>query len=175
MKKIMICLAIAFVFYLSLNQKEEYYVIPDEAIRFRIIANSNSIYDQYIKIKVKNSLEESFKKDISYSNTIFDTREIIKNNLNNYRQIVKKTLLKEDYNKNFTINYGMNYFPEKIYQDVKYPAGEYESLLVTIGEGQGDNWWCVLFPPICTMEVSKNEKIQYKFFIKEIFDKYFKI
>lgn len=173
MKKIIICLAITFICYLGFSNKEDYYVIPDEAIRFRIIANSNSIYDQYIKIKVKNNLEESFKQDISSSNTIMETRTIIKNNLSNYEQIIKNTLINEDYEEDFTINYGMNYFPEKIYEEVKYPEGKYESLLVTIGEGQGDNWWCVLFPPICTMEVDKNEKIEYKFFIKEIFDKYF--
>lgn len=174
MKKILIVLALLTICYLFINNKKDYYVIPDEAIRFRIVANSNSTYDQYVKLKVKNNLEESFKDDISFSSTLDETRNIIQNNLNKYSDIVQKTLDKEDYNKDFTINYGMNYFPEKEYKGVKYEEGEYESLLITLGEGKGDNFWCLLFPPICTLEVSESDDIEYSFFIKEIIDKYFK-
>lgn len=175
MKKILIVLAILIVGIFSVQDKEDYYVIPKDAIRFRIIANSNSVNDQYIKYKVKDKLEESFQSDISISSSLDETRKIINNNLDNYYNIVTNVFQEENYNKEFEINYGMNYFPEKEYKGVKYEEGEYESLVVTIGNGEGDNFWCLLFPPMCSLEVeeSQSEDIEYKFFIKEIIDKYF--
>ncbi len=171
MKKIVILIAIIALTYIFVN-KEDYYVIPKEAIRFRIVANSNSVYDQYIKHKVKDSLEEDFSKTLSTSNNINESRINIIKNINNYKATVKNVLETEKYDKEFSINYGMNYFPEKEYQGILYEEGEYESLLVTLGEGKGDNWWCILFPPVCTLEVEKNEKVEYKFFIKDFIDKY---
>ena len=91
-----------------------------------------------------------------------------------YKNKVKETLEDLNYNTTFTINFGDNYFPKKEYKDVIYEEGNYESLVVTLGNGEGDNWWCVLFPPICTLEVEENKDIEYKFFVKEIFEKYLK-
>ena len=75
---------------------------------------------------------------------------------------------------NYSINFGKNYFPEKIYNDVTYPAGEYESLVITLGDGLGENWWCVLFPPLCLLEAEEEniDKVEYKLFAKEIIEKF---
>lgn len=173
MKKILILIALFMISYIMIKDKEDYYIIPDEAIRFRIVANSNSVYDQYIKNKVKDKLEDSFKNNIESSSSIEETRIVINDNISNYNDIITNIFKDEKYDKSFNINYGLNYFPEKTYNGVKYKEGNYESLLVTIGNGEGDNFWCVLFPPICTLEVEKNTKIEYKFFIQEIIEKYF--
>ena len=66
----------------------------------------------------------------------------------------------------------MNYFPEKEYKGTIYEEGEYESLLITLGSGEGNNWWCVLFPPLCLIEAEESEEVEYSFFIKELFEKY---
>ena len=108
------------------------------------------------------------------SNTIETSRIIIEKNMDKYKNKVKETLEDLNYNTTFTINFGDNYFPKKEYKDVIYEEGNYESLVVTLGNGEGDNWWCVLFPPICTLEVEENKDIEYKFFVKEIFEKYLK-
>ena len=79
-------------------------------------------------------------------------------------------------NQTFQINYGMNYFPEKVYKGVKYADGDYQSLVVTLGEGKGDNWWCVLFPPLCLLEAEETEEtteVEYQFFVKELIDQFF--
>ena len=105
-----------------------------------------------------------------------EARSLLKNNTISLEKSIEETLLQNNMNPIFDINYGMNYFPEKIYNVVEYKAGEYESLVVTLGEGVGDNWWCVLFPPLCLMEaeeVKDSEKIEYKFFVQELIDKYF--
>lgn len=174
MKKI-IPIVLAFItIILLINKKEDYYIIPDEAIRLRILANSNSVYDQYIKTKVKQNIEEELKNTITDYNTIENSRKTIKESIPTYEKIVKETLDKEDYNKSFTIDYGYHYFPKKEYKKVVYNEGYYESLLITIGDGEGDNWWCVLFPPLCTLEVEEleNQKIEYHIFIKDLIEKY---
>ena len=177
MKKIIpFLLAISLLIVISNNYKEDYYIIPDESIRIRIIPNSNSIKDQYIKNKVKINVEHQLEKDLKKSKNINTSRRIIKANLNKYGNTINKVLKNEQVNQKYNIDYGYHHFPEKIYKGVKYEKGEYESLLVTIGKAEGDNWWCVLFPPICKIEEnSKNlEKIEYTFYVKEMFNKYLK-
>ena len=79
-----------------------------------------------------------------------------------------------NYNIPFNLNYGNNYFPEKEYKGITYKEGYYESLVVTLGEGAGDNWWCLMFPPLCLMEAEEKElnNVEYKIFIKDVFKKY---
>ena len=71
----------------------------------------------------------------------------------------------------YTINYGKNYFPEKKYKGITYSEGYYESVLVTLGSGEGENWWCVLFPPFCLIEAEENDEVEYKFFLQELIEK----
>ena len=75
--------------------------------------------------------------------------------------------------KGYQVSFGRNYFPEKTYKGIVYDAGYYESLVVTLGKGEGDNWWCVLFPPLCLLEADESEEeVEYKFFFQELIDKY---
>ena len=172
MKKIIIVLFVVVILLLFVF-KEDYYVVPNETIRFRIIANSNNTVDQFIKDKVKTALETSFKEDIALSSSIEETRMTINKNISNYEKLIKKIFSDNGYDKDFTINYGSNYFPEKVYQSVKYEEGYYELLLITIGNGKGDNFFCILFPPICMLEVEESSNIEYRFFIKDLFERYF--
>ena len=174
MKKILVIIACFMLIAVIASNKNDNYVIPDEAIRLRIVANSNSNYDQLIKMKVRDNLEASLEKTVLQQSSIEEARKNIKNNLKEYEQVVADTLKENNYDKPFKINYGYNYFPEKEYKQVIYEEGMYESLLVTIGEGNGDNWWCVLFPPICNLEVEESETqdVEYRFLIKDIMDKY---
>ena len=71
----------------------------------------------------------------------------------------------------FNVNYGNNYFPEKVFKGVKYNEGYYESIVVSIGEAKGDNWWCVLFPNLC---IVNDKDVEYTSLVKEIIDKIFK-
>ncbi len=166
MKKLIPILFMFFMVY-SINHKEEI-IIPDYAIRFRVIANSNTIEDQEQKIKVKNALEKQLNVLMAKAQTSEEAKQSIQDNLNEIRKIVN------DYNQNNTVNFGNNYFPQKEYHGITYKAGNYESLVVTLGNGQGKNWWCVMFPPLCLLEAKDNntENIEYKSLIKEILNKY---
>lgn len=172
MKKIIIVLALITIVYSVVNTKEEYVIVPKNSVRFRIIPNSNAPKDLYIKEQVKTSID-SVIKEIEKSKTINEARTSIKENINLVENEVSEVFKENNYNMDFKINYGTNYFPEKIYKGVKYEAGEYESMVVKIGSGSGDNYWCVLFPPLCLMEAEETDDVEYKFFIKEIIDKIF--
>ena len=166
MKKIIIALFLVTVLIL-VNSKETEVLIPKEAIRFRIIANSNKLEDQTQKLEIKKDLEPIIANILSTSNSLDETRKEIKNNMYEVKNILNK------YDTDYKLNYGYNYFPEKNYKGVTYKAGEYESLVVTLGDGLGDNWWCVLFPPLCLLEATEDnyDDITYTTYIKEIIDK----
>ena len=171
MKKILFILSISFM-VIMMNTRASSKLIPDEAIRFRVIANSDTEYDQKIKMIVKEKVEKELYKILKNTKGIDNVREIIKDNVGIIDSIVNKTLIEENYDKTYDVNYGMNYFPEKEYKGVKYKEGYYESLVIKLGEGKGKNWWCVLFPPLCLVEAEESDKVEYKFFIKELIDKY---
>ena len=174
MKKIVLLLGIIVSFYLISNNQEDYLLIPNEAIRVRVIANSNLKYDIDVKERVKDNLTDEFNSLLNNVSSIDEARIIIKNNLDDINNIVDKTLKELNYNKEYKINYGFNLFPEKEFDGVKYDSGFYESLVVTLGEGKGPNFWCVLYPPLCMIENDNKEEIEYKLLIKEIINKYIK-
>ncbi len=175
-KLILFILSVIVLLAVSNNYQQEYYIIPDQSIRIRIVPNSNNIKDQYIKKQVKTNIELELQDDLKNITTIENSRKIIKSNINKYDKVIKEVLNNEKYEKKHNIDYGYHHFPEKVYKGVKYKEGEYESLLITLGDAKGDNWWCVLFPPICSLEEESknNEKLEYSFYVKEMFNKYLK-
>lgn len=171
MKKLLVALTICITI-LSLN-KEDKIIIPKEAIRFRVIASSNTENDQYIKRQVVKDLNTEIKNLSFKNNTLETTRTNIKESIPKVKTIVNNTLNRLNANNKFFVKYGMNYFPQKEYQGIVYEAGEYESLVITLGDGKGENFWCILFPPLCLLDTKeKPENIEYKSFVKEIIDKY---
>lgn len=172
MKKLVIILAI--ITALLVINKEEKIVIPKEAIRFRVIANSNEEKDQILKKKVVNNLNSEIRKLTVFDTSVENSRKNIQKSIPEFSKIVKETLEKNEPKQDFTIDYGMNYFPEKEFQGIVYEEGEYESLVITLGNGMGENFWCVLFPPLCLLDSEEEIKdVEYTSFVKEMIDKYF--
>lgn len=177
MKKIIILLISILILGYMLNKSDSTEVmIPDEAIRFRVVANSNTIYDQNVKIQVRNEVQNKVLELLKDTSTIENTRKIILEHKEELSKIVNDKLKNIGYNEKYTINYGYNYFPKKKYKGITYKEGNYESLVITLGEGKGENFWCVLFPPLCLIEADEtnNDNVEYKFFVKELIDKYLK-
>lgn len=166
MKKIIVILFVITILLCLTNNKEV--LIPSDAIRFRIIANSNSIKDQQEKLEIKEELEPVLASILSNSSNHNNTKETIMDNMDNIKRVIEK------HNINYEINYGNNYFPEKTYKGVRYPEGNYESLVITLGEGIGENWWCVLFPPLCLLEASEAnyDEVTYTTYFQEILDNF---
>lgn len=168
MKKIAIVLLILpLVFNIYNNKIEE-----NELIRIRVLANSNSEYDINVKNKVSNNLKDTMYTLLKNVEDVTIARKTINNNMDIIENSIEKGLENELYS--YQLNYGLNYFPEKKYNGKTYKEGEYESLLVTLGKGEGDNWWCILFPPFCLIEAEEsNEDIEYSFFLSDLFDNIF--
>ncbi len=148
-------------------------LIPDDAIRIRVIANSDSDYDQKVKLKVKDKVQNDMYKILKNTKDLNEARNKIKNNLKYVESDIYKVLQEEKYNLPFDINFGLNYFPEKEFKGITYKEGYYESLVITLGEGLGSNWWCVLFPPLCMLEAEESTDVEYTTMVKSLIDKYF--
>lgn len=157
MKKVIIVLFLISSLYL-INNKDEI-IIPSNSIRFRIIANSNTIEDQIIKNKIKDELINGVFNNIKKENDIEKTIPLIKEKLDNY-------------NIKYDLKYGNNYFPSKTYKGITYPSGTYKSLVITLNQGLGNNYWCVLYPPLCLIDDDNTNNIEYKSLVKEIIDKH---
>ena len=174
MKKTICLFILIILFYMVIgNVVANNNLIPEDAIRIRIIANSNSNYDQEIKNKVKVEVEKNIYEMLKNTKSVEDAREEIKNNVSSIDNQVETVLKKEKYLLPYKVNFGYNYFPEKEYKGITYKEGYYESLVITLGEGLGDNWWCVLFPPLCMIEAEESTDIEYTTMVKTIVDKYF--
>ena len=174
MKKTIILTIIIIIFIIITNSvKQDLVKIPKEAIRIRVLANSNDNYDQEMKKQVKELVANQLYPKLNNIKNINEARKVINNNIDNIEKNIDTFFTQKKYNQNYEVIYGLNYFPEKEYKGVYYDEGYYESLLVTIGDGSGDNWWCVLFPPLCLMEAEESEEVEYKFFVQELIDKYF--
>ncbi len=168
MKKILlVTMIIVIALVYNKSKDESIVIIPDNSLRFRLIASSSSLEDKIIKNEVKKEVEKEIATLLKNSNNINKSRKILNDNLENIEVIVENTLRK--YNTSFDINFGENYFPKKIYKGVVYKEGMYESLVITLGKGNGDNWWCVLFPPLCLLENTENATdVEYRLFVSSI-------
>lgn len=170
MKKYIIALIIIICTISIATAKEN-----QNTIRFRVIANSNEETDQELKKDIVKRIYPKLLNVQLKSNTIEETRSNLKYQIPEYAKIVEKTISEKNSNETYHINYGMNKFPEKELNGQKYKEGEYESLVITLGNGLGDNFWCILFPPLCLMEATEEEtqEVEYTSFFKELLNKYF--
>jgi stage II sporulation protein R len=144
----------------EITETNEPVVIPDEAIRLRILANSNSPEDQELKKKVRNEVNKEITKWVEELTSIEAARTLIQNRLPEIEVIIERVLKEEEVNQTYTVDYGSSVkFPTKVYGSYVYPEGEYEAILITLGEGEGNNWWCVLFPPLCFLDFGNGEAV----------------
>lgn len=123
-------------------------------IRFHVIANSDSPKDQAIKLRVRDRLLDEFGQLLNQSPTVSQSRSIIEDKLRDIEGIAQEEV--DRYTKVYKVKalLGDFPFPTKAYGDMVYPAGNYEALRIIIGSGQGANWWCVMFPPLCFVDIS---------------------
>ncbi len=162
-------------------------VIPEEAIRLRILANSDSAKDQWLKREIRNRVNEEITIWVEQLDNIENARTVIESRLDRIEEIVTNELFKLGIDDEFTVEFDEVQFPTKLYGNIVYPAGIYESVLITIGEGKGENWWCVLFPPLCFVDFTNGdaietdqdhqtvteevgEEVEVRFFVVELFD-----
>lgn len=131
--------------YMPIHNEKDIY---DSVIRLHIIANSDSEYDQALKLKVRDEiLKTHFLEE---TNDINDASLMIEANADELLECARAVLLENGCQSAVSLEWGYERYPTRLYEDTVYPAGKYRSLRIIIGEGEGQNWWCVLFPPLCT-------------------------
>ncbi len=127
---------------------------PHELIRFHVLANSDSDADQALKLAVKDQVVTYMQTLLDGAEDVQDSRQIIQSHLPDIKQQAQLVLDEKGSSEGVTVEYGHFDFPVKYYGQFSLPAGNYEALRVVIGEGEGHNWWCVLFPPMCFVDAA---------------------
>ena len=128
--------------------------IRSDVLRLHVIANSDSVEDQNLKYKVRDALLEYMNSICADASSKEDAMNIASEHLDNFREIAQKVVYDNNYNYPVTVEIGQYNFPTKHYGDVSLPSGIYDALRVKIGTASGQNWWCVMFPPLCFVDVS---------------------
>lgn len=159
-KKVKNSLILLFLLFLYVSISAISYVnavssdIENSVFRLHVIANSDSEEDQNLKYKVRDNL-------IAYMNTLCkdvknkeEAIQIANNHKSEFLTIAKNTIIENGYSYDVTVEIGNYSFPTKNYGDISLPAGYYDALRVKIGKAEGQNWWCVMFPPLCFVNVS---------------------
>lgn len=134
-------------------------VIPKQAIRLRILANSDTAEDQWLKRQVRDAVVTEIETWAKRPRNIEEARQAIRSRLPLFHSIAERVVRQHGYTYPVKVDFGLVPFPTKLYGDQVYPAGNYEALRITIGKGQGENWWCVLFPPLCFVDMSNGDAI----------------
>lgn len=164
--------------------------ISDEVFRLHILANSDSEQDQSLKLKVRDRVLQYTKSLFENAKSKEEAESVISDNLQSISNVAYSEVLDNGYDYQVKADITNMYFTTRYYENYTLPSGMYDALRITIGSGNGHNWWCVMYPSICISSVEeqdekakevfdatqydivKNEKYQYKFKVVEIFEKF---
>ena len=141
------------------NSSKEYNYddVKNTLIRFHVIANSDSNEDQNLKLDIKNKVIEYLYPLLSDSKSIDESRKILINNEDKVKEIAYEIINEEGFNYPVDVVLSKENFPQKEYGSIILPQGEYEAYRIIIGNGEGHNWWCVMFPPLCFIDITKGQ------------------
>ena len=128
--------------------------LENSVFRLHVIANSDSKEDQNLKYIVRDKLLQYMNSYLSSTSTKEDAIKIANEHLDEFKQVAINTIKEQGYSYNVNVKVGNFEFPTKTYGDISLPAGFYDALRVEIGEAKGQNWWCVMFPPLCFVDVT---------------------
>lgn len=152
MKKIFVLAVVVFIIAIGSKQYEQHKMteeIAGKIIRFHVLANSDSKEDQQLKLEVRDAIGSYMQTKLSGVSDINESRQIVTENLSSIEEQAEKVISEEGYTYTVSARLTRTDFPEKTYGPYTFHAGNYEALEVTIGKGDGHNWWCVMYPNLC--------------------------
>ncbi|NPV26590.1 MAG: stage II sporulation protein R [Firmicutes bacterium] len=152
---IIVLLGIGLAFHWPGRQVEESFT-PDNLLRFHVLANSDSAADQQLKAQVRDVVLAHLRSKMETVSSVEEAETIIANDLREIEQIAESKVREAGQSYPVVAELGRFNFPTRSYGQLTLPAGEYTALRVVIGEGEGANWWCVLFPPLCFVNISNS-------------------
>lgn len=155
---IYLCLIfILFALHVISYAKEIQNNISNNILRLHVVANSNSSEDQELKLLVRDNILE-YMNEKNFLN-LEESKKYIIENICIFDNIAKDTLYKNGYNYPVSVSFEECFFPMKTYENISLPSGKYLALKILIGEAAGQNWWCVMFPPLCFSDSAKDSNI----------------
>ncbi len=128
--------------------------LKDNVIRFHVLANSNSAEDQRIKEQIRDEIIRYIQPIMQHVDSIEQSRILILNHMDRMQTIAENVIKLNNRNDPIKIELAISEFPTKTYGDILFPAGQYEACRILIGQAKGNNWWCVLFPPLCYLDLA---------------------
>lgn len=139
--------SILVVHYVNLHALQQ--DIAGKVIRFHVLANSDSNQDQTLKLAVRDRVGTYLGEQLEGAADITESRQIISDNLEKIEEVAAEEIQEQGYDYTVSASLEETYFPWKTYGEASFPSGEYQALRVVIGDGEGKNWWCVLYPNLC--------------------------
>lgn len=158
-----IIIILIFLFCPLQNNQEEI-----EYLRIHIRANSNSIEDQNVKYKVKDQIVEALIPVLSNVESFEEAKEVVTQNFDMIENVADNVLQKEGFNYKSKAKLNNEYFPTRVYENLTLEEGYYDALILELGSGTGDNWWCIVFPAFCFTKTQNSDNIVYISLIWEI-------
>ncbi len=126
--------------------------IASEVVRFHVIGNSDSKTDQELKLKIKDKITKELKPLLENVNSVEEARIILSDNLTYMEELSKELISANGFNYSAKASLKYDYFPLKVYGDIALPPGNYEAVRIELGSAKGQNWWCLMFPPLCFVD-----------------------
>lgn len=168
MKYFLICIGIVslLIGVCVCVQKPDSY---DEILRVHIRANSNSDEDQNVKFVVKDSIVEKLSKRLEKVESIAQAERIIDSSLDEIEEITNAVLAENGFDYTSHAEVRSEIFPSRVYDGITFVGGQYRALIVELGSGKGNNWWCVMYPPLCFLNADGEGALKYKSIIYEYF------
>lgn len=142
-------------------------------IRIHIRANSNSEQDQAVKLKVRDKVNKYLERELDGVTDFTAAYSLLEKCLETVIMLADLTLKENGFGYTSRARLNEEFFPTRSYEDVVVESGYYDALIIELGEGSGDNWWCVIYPPLCYIKADGGGDVVYKSKIKELFDKFF--
>jgi len=166
-------LAIIFMITITFNAQTNF-TAPKDFLRIHVRAHSNEVNDQLVKYEIKNKIVEGLTPIIASCSSKQEMIDTIKLHKNEIEQMSNDILLAHSFNYTTSILIKEEYFPSRMYNDTTLESGVYDAIIVNLGEAKGNNWWCVVYPPLCFINQTNNNFIIYKSKILELIEKFFK-
>lgn len=170
MKSILVCVMILFCLFCGAGCSEK----SNSVVRIHIRANSNSEEDQSIKLSVRDSIIEYITPLLSTCNNSSEVKDILGENLDSIENVANEVLISNGFDYSVNARICNEYFPSREYSGDVYPADFYDALILELGTGKGDNWWCVAYPPLCFVgEDVEGSAVRYKSKLIEMINEFF--
>lgn len=166
----LVVLIVTFLLILAFPKEEKEY----DYLRLHIRANSNLAIDQNVKYEIKNEVVKYLTPYLSQVQSKEDAINVVKENTYKIEEICNSKLLSSGFNYRSNVKINNEYFPTRNYENVTLESGYYDAVIIELGAASGDNWWCVMYPPLCFVNKNENNKqINYKSRIAEWFKSIF--